>query len=123
MVNANLNATRLRFTPRSVGEPLAGRCDPDKNSMIDPQTKQADPTSTMTPTLTWWRRQRQTMRWRMTYTIALAVLAVMIGANLLLLQRLQSVTRGAFEQDRIGRAEAVTADLTDRSLWLAGPEA
>ena len=59
----------------------------------------------------------------MTYTIALAVLAVMIGANLLLLQRLQSVTRGAFEQDRIGRAEAVTADLTDRSLWLAGPEA
>ena len=58
----------------------------------------------------------------MTYAVALVVLAVMVGANLLLLLRLQGVTRAAFEQEMVGRAEAATVDLIDRSLWLTGPD-
>ena len=59
----------------------------------------------------------------MAYAAALAVMALMIGATLLLLLRFQSMTQAAFEQDMIERAEAAAVDLTQRSVWLAGPDA
>ena len=86
--------------------------------MIDPQTNQDSPVQW----IAWLRRHWQHVRWRMAYAVALAVLAMMVGASLLLLLRLQSVTRSAFEQDRVGRAETATADLTRQSIWRAGSE-
>ena len=87
--------------------------------MMDPQTSQTN----STPRPSWLWRQWQSVRWRMAYAVALVVLAVMLGANLLLLQRVQGIIRAAFEQAMVGRAEAATTDLIDRSLWLAGPDA